>query len=71
MSSVADAIHNRAYLVVCPHPEDCEFGCAPIDGKQLISQEQWESIKTDDVMRETFKKLSAEKFGKIITLSID
>ena len=71
MSSVADAIHNRAYLFVCPHPEDCEFGCAPIDGKQLISQEQWELIKTDDVMRETFKKLSAEKFGKIITLSID
>lgn len=71
MSSVADAIHNRAYLVQCPHPENCEFGCAPIDGKQLISQERWETIKSDDVMRETFKKLSAEKFGKIITLSID
>lgn len=71
MSSVADAIHNRAYLVLCPHPEKCEFGCAPIDGKQLISQEQWELIKTDDVMREAFKEFSAEKFGKIITLSID
>ena len=71
MSSVADAIHNRAYLVLCPHPENCEFGCAPIDGKQLISQEQWELIKTDDVMREAFKEFSAEKFGKIITLSID
>ena len=71
MSSVADAIHNRAYLVLCPHPENCEFGCAPIDGKQLISQEQWELIKTDDVMREAFKVFSAEKFGKIITLSID
>ena len=71
MSSVADAIHNRAYLVLCPHPEKCEFGCAPIDGKQLISQEQWESIKSNDVMREAFKEFSAEKFGKIITLSID
>ena len=71
MSPVADAKHNIAYLLFCPHPEDCEFGCAPIDGKNMITQSQWERIKTDDVLRERFKKLSAEKFGIIKTMSID
>ncbi len=71
MSPVADTKHNISYLLFCPHAEECEFGCAPIDGKNLITQSQWERIKTDDVLREKFKKLSAEKFGKIKTMSID
>ena len=68
MVPVADTRHNVSYLVVCPHPEDCEFGCAPINGQHLITQSQWERIKSDDVLREKFKKLSAEKFGIIKTV---
>ena len=68
MVPVADARHNVSYLVVCPHPDECGFGCAPINGKYLITQSQWEVIKNDDVMREEFKKLSAVKFGKIKTV---
>lgn len=69
MSSVADILHNTAYLIICPHPEECQFGCTPVDGQNLISQLQWEEIKTDDDLREDFKKLSAEKFGKINTIT--
>ncbi len=70
MTPVADSYHNRAYLVVCPHPDDCDFGCSPVDGQYLISQTQWEIIKTDDKSRERFKSLSAVAFGKIKTLSL-
>ena len=70
LTPVSDIEHNRAYLIVCPHPEDCKFGCAPIDGQHLISQSQWEKIKTDDKNREKFKSLSAIAFGKIKTLSL-
>ena len=65
---VADRLHNVSYLIVCPHPDECEFGCAPINGMHLITQSQWEFIKNDDVAREKFKKLSAVKFGKIKTV---
>ena len=68
MAPVADSRHNFAYLLVCPHPEECGFGCAPINGRYLITQSQWEIIKNDDVTREEFKKLSAAKFGKIKTV---
>ena len=68
MAPVADTRHNVSYLLVCPHPEQCKFGCAPINGKYLITQSQWEVIKNDDEMREEFKKLSAVKFGQIKTV---
>ncbi|MCH7818901.1 MAG: hypothetical protein IIB40_05005 [Candidatus Marinimicrobia bacterium] len=68
MTPVADRRHNVSYLVECPHPDECEFGCAPINGMHLITQSQWEFIKNDDVAREKFKKLSAVKFGKIKTV---
>jgi len=68
MAPVADTRHNVSYLLVCPHPEECKFGCAPINGKYLITQSQWEVIKNDDEMREEFKKLSAVKFGQIKTV---
>jgi len=68
MVPVADSHHNVSYLLVCPHPEDCEFGCAPINGQQLITQSQWEIIKNDDDLREKFKELSAVKFGIIKTV---
>ena len=68
MSSVADIKHNTAYLIICPHPESCQFECVPIDGQHLITQVQWEKITNDDNLREEFKKLSAKKFGKINTI---
>ena len=68
MVPVADSRHNVSYLLVCPHPENCEFGCAPINGQHLITQSRWEIIKNDDDLREKFKKLSAVKFGIIKTV---
>jgi len=69
VSSVGDILHNKAYLIVCPHPDDCSFGCTPINGQNLITQTQWELIKGDDNKREEFKSLSAIAFGKIETIS--
>ncbi len=68
MSSVGDSNHNKAYHIVCPHPTPCDFGCTPIDGKYLLTMEEYEDIKRDDNLREQFKKASADAYGKIQTV---
>ena len=68
MPRLTDVDHNDAYLIVCPIEGDCRYGCYEQDGQRVITQIQWEKIKTDDELRWAFKEDSTRKFGKIKTL---